>query len=175
MKNATDCLANSDTCKTCLEKDCNSKIKFQECYSCNSKSDPFCARNVKLTNTEICKPYYSNCSVGIDRSGYIHRQCSDQHQQSSYKQKFTEQFEICEGDKCNGGIYPADILRCYQCTGDDKKCDLMDKHGLNSESCSISSIYDQCFTYIGPGKSFFFLLIMTHIIQKLKIYYALFN
>ncbi|XP_055307068.1 uncharacterized protein LOC129571321 [Sitodiplosis mosellana] len=149
---AAKCLANSDTCKSCRATDCNSKTEFQECYSCNSQCDPLCARNVRLANTEVCKWYYSKCVTGIDRIGYIHRQCAEQHR--TFEQLFSNQFQLCQGDKCNGGVYPANILQCFQCTGDDKKCD-MTKNALEPESCSIASVHDQCFTYIGPDKKVF--------------------
>lgn len=151
---AKECRSNSDTCKMCTEKDCNSKQKFNECYSCNSRSDPFCARNVRLTNTEICKSYHSNCVTGIDRNGFIHRQCADKN--TNYANQFPKQFELCEGDKCNSKVYPPEVLQCIQCTGDDKKCDMMDNKLAVAEPCSTSSAYDQCFTYIGKGRNRFF-------------------
>lgn len=146
--NATQCLENTNTCKSCQETNCNLKTKFQECYICDSKNDSNCARAAdNSTEIETCNSYYSNCTVGIDRNGYTHRQCSD-----VFPVNKSVDYVTCDGDKSNREVYPNDRLKCFQCD-DEKGCDVMSLNSLKPEPCSILSDYTQCFTYFDYGKS----------------------
>lgn len=143
---ATECLENINTCKSCQETNCNLKTKFHECYICDSKNDPNCTRARDAdhsTGIETCKTFSSNCAVGVDRNGYTHRRCGDAFPATN---EFLH-YVTCDGDKCNGEIFPNDRLKCFQCD-DEEGCDEMSLNSLKPEPCSILSDYNQCFTYI---------------------------
>lgn len=148
-----DCLRNSDHCKICESKNCNTREKFQECHSCNGQNDEHCSRDGRLAKTEICKAYGSTCAIGIDEKGYTHRRCNNQIIDAVHE--FPVKNFICEEDKCNDRIFPEDRLKCYQCNGGNN-CDMMpsDSDGISliAEPCEIYSEHDQCFTYINEGK-----------------------
>lgn len=145
--NATDCLSNSDICKTCPEDNCNTRIKFQECYDCNSQTDPQCAKNPRMASTQLCKDYCSKCATGINK-GFTRRKCVLQSTLHS------NEFETCEVNNCNDVIYPKDRLKCYQCNG-ESDCDLKPtQKSFMPEPCEMYSAIDQCFTYAGPSKFF---------------------
>lgn len=143
--NATDCLGNSDTCKSCTGSKCNTKVTFQECYSCNGREDPECAKSNEFGNTEICKDYHSTCGIGIDERGFTHRRCINES--SKFDEEFTNKTFTCNENKCNVVIFPKDRLKCYQCNGDEECSDT----SLKPEPCGIYTTYDQCFTYIDAG------------------------
>lgn len=167
LSNATECLNNSDICKTCQGNNCNTRIKFQECYDCNSQNDPKCAKDPKSTSiTQLCKHYNSKCATGID-NGNTHRKCIPESVVSS------NEFETCAGINCNDEIYPKNRLYCYQCDR-EADCDLNpSQRYFKPEPCEFYSNIDQCFTYAGPGKiNFYFYLnrkiLKVHFILKDK-------
>lgn len=146
---SADCLSNSDSCKVCMEQNCNTRLHFQECYVCNSRSDPQCVKDPQCS--DICEKYDSRCMVGVDSNGLTHRQCTVE------KVVLNSKFKICTENNCNKEIFPADRLMCYQCSG-DKKCDSLQRSNadlLKPEPCNVYSIFDQCFTYIDAGADCF--------------------
>lgn len=154
--NATECLQSSDNCKSCQTTNCNRKVKFQECFVCDSKNDPHCARNLDSTTwVEVCKTYSSNCTFGIDAEGYTHRQCDDIFA-DTVNQIPGYTYRTCEGDNCNKEVFVANQLKCYQCQEPDEGCDMTSTNSSKQqpEPCSIFSDYNQCFTYVDAGKSF---------------------
>ncbi|XP_031624827.1 uncharacterized protein LOC116341726 [Contarinia nasturtii] len=148
----TICVGNSNDCKSCVGNNCNAKVKFHECYNCNSKTDLQCSRDASLTDTKTCRTYYSECLTGIDRNGYTHRRCTNQ--QKSFKREFSDNLILCDDEKCNVKIYPKGILKCYQCNG-KKECDLTEGSKLKPQRCTMLSQYDQCFTYVNQEKKIF--------------------
>lgn len=144
-----DCLQDSDHCKTCKRKNCNTKEKFQECYSCNGRDDENCAKGGRLVKTETCQAYGSSCAIGIDKKGYTHRRCNNEIFDAI--NEFTGMNFICDRDKCNDKIFPEDRLMCFQCNGGNE-CDMMSSVSLKAEPCEIHSIHDKCFTFIDKGK-----------------------
>lgn len=148
-----DCKANSDTCKVCKGKNCNAKVKFHECYNCNSDTDTQCASANSSTATQVCKSYQSDCIIGVDMRGFTHRRCSNQR--INFGQEFYKKFQSCDGDKCNNEVYPSDRLQCYQCNDDDDKCNMKyQSSSFKPEPCRVFSVNDQCFTYMCPGEIF---------------------
>lgn len=147
--NATDCLSNSGTCKTCPGKNCNTRTQFQECHTCTSTIDPQCAKIPKLTGTEVCKDYNSKCGTEIDQDANTSRKCIPEN--LPFKSATAKNYETCDGINCNHKIFPKDRLQCYQCNG-EAACDLeTSKKSLKPEACEAYAEYDQCFSYAGPG------------------------
>ncbi|XP_055308419.1 uncharacterized protein LOC129572481 [Sitodiplosis mosellana] len=147
-----ECTNGSPACKSCNWTNCNLKPTFHECYSCNSKNDPRCTRQ-QSTKTEICQSYHSACTTGIDELGYTHRACDE-----DTKAVFLKQSKKCMDIKCNYEIFPENRLKCYQCNGNED-CNFMSPNStdvdLQPQPCGISSVFDQCFTYINKDNKMF--------------------
>lgn len=155
QKDEIECENNTDTCKVCIDKNCNSRIKFQECYNCNSQFDPFCIKvSNKTEKTEICKSYDSHCVTGIDKRGHTHRACGDIIKSLSYYKQFPLQYDTCQFDKCNNRVVPSNRLHCYQANGVDMTWDFI-PGSIVAEPCSIVSKHDKCYTYLAPSNGFF--------------------
>lgn len=150
-----NCNTHSGTCKICQGNNCNVRLQFQECYECNSRNDPRCARNPKSTGVKTCNWYYSSCLTGIDKLGYTHRKCVADHEMPDDLSARFNPFTICMENRCNDQIFPENRLKCFQCNG-EKDCNLIasNKTGfsLEAEPCKILARHDQCFTYINKGK-----------------------
>lgn len=146
LTNATHCIYNSDTCKSCTGTRCNERAKYQECYSCNGENEPQCAKNAELTNIETCRNYRSSCGIEIDEKGFTHRGCLNQA--SNFRKKLSNNTFICDEDNCNVEIFPKDRLKCYQCSGNEE-CNL---DSIKPEPCTIYVKHDQCFTYLNKGE-----------------------
>lgn len=61
IEQKTDCLGQSDTCKTCVGANCNKKSNFQQCINCTNSDDPHCMNNAASSNSITCKDYLSSC------------------------------------------------------------------------------------------------------------------
>lgn len=126
---------------------------FQKCYNCNSKDDPNCARGVETARTEVCKTFYSECTIGIDHEGYTIRGCSMDYKNLN---GFSHRYDNCVENNCNSNIYPDNRLKCYHCNGNEN-CNYMSPNStdvnLQPQPCGILSDYDQCFTYINKGNN----------------------
>lgn len=61
IEQRTDCLSQSDTCKTCVGANCNQKHNFQQCVNCTNLSDSDCMYNSASNKSIICKDYLSSC------------------------------------------------------------------------------------------------------------------
>lgn len=149
-KNLNKCMSNTDTCKFCDKNNCNLSKEFQKCYTCNSHDHPKCSERPKSMDTKICEAYNSTCTTGVDAKGYIHRRCTTNHTHTV--EEFANKFETCEGNFCNGEIYPKDILKCYHCNG-HADCDFNSAEStkLQPVACSLDSEYNQCFTFMDKG------------------------
>lgn len=155
-----DCLEQSDTCKSCQGRFCNTKVNFQECYYCNGHQHPDCTAISSSIDAVTCKEYNSTCLVGIDRVGFTHRRCSNISKVTRDLNHFPIGFEICEASKCNNQVYPENRLRCYQCSGEDEcnfvdlGCSSIPNQSIEPKPCSIWSHQDQCYTYFSKGEYF---------------------
>lgn len=152
----TDCLSQSDTCKTCEGKNCNKKKEFQQCITCDSRDDSECSRDATSQSSVMCQNYLSTCVTGIDAHGHTRRRCSRQYKDEDIDFP-NNQFQVCKDNKCNTGIYPANRLQCYRCDGKDD-CDFMPSHltALENSSwqlapCDILSEFDQCYAYLSES------------------------
>lgn len=141
------CDEQTDNCKTCIGKNCNQKISFQNCIECNSRDDPQCAINATSSNSIICPDYMDNCIVGTNEDGITHRSCAGKfpHDPSMFLNKF-------KIGHPNDFVFPENRLQCYQCSG-DRECSFVgnlyrNKTILKPQPCAILSKHDQCYTYI---------------------------
>lgn len=151
---AEQCLNGTETCKSCLSSDCNKKPTFHECYSCNSKDDPGCAREIQSGKTEVCKTYNSDCITGIDGEGYTHRGCNIALSASDILQGYFNLYDKCSDNKCNTEVFPNNRQKCYQCNGEES-CNFVSPNSTNvnlqPQPCSVLSDFNQCYTYINEG------------------------
>lgn len=143
-----NCKDHNSECKTCLGDNCNSKISFETCYTCDSRIDSDCVIIVEnSTEVSVCKEYSAMCVTGVDKAGFVHRRCSAN--KTIDTENFPEGFELCVGNKCNEDIYPSYLRQCYQCNGEDE-CNFSaaNKTDLEPTPCKVVKSLDQCFTLL---------------------------
>lgn len=104
------CLSQPSNCKTCAEETCNKKVDFQQCFICDSDTDPSCVTLQRMLPWLTCTNYLDQCGVMIDSDGSTARGCAKDLPQSNTK-------ELCEPNRCNGQIYPQNRLSCHKCHG----------------------------------------------------------
>lgn len=151
-----NCQTQSDTCKTCTDKNCNKVPGFQKCFDCTSRIDENCTEVKNSTKTTICKEYFSTCVTGIDEKGYTHRRCTDKSINENIKSP--NGFIECSQNECNGDVFPKDRLLCYQSDEDRDKLPESPSETLSElavEACEVLSQYSQCYTYISEGTRVF--------------------
>lgn len=142
-----ECETNSDKCKTCMSKNCNLKPHFQDCVMCNSRDDQQCVSNAQLSRTDTCQSYLSTCIVGIDDYGVTHRRCAGQYSADSIQ--FTKGMFVCLHNNCNDVMFPANRLKCHQCSG-GVECDSPAASDV-LKPCAVVSPHDKCYTYLSKG------------------------
>ena len=110
------CRQNGENCKACLGNDCNSKVSYQRCFSCNSDDDSNCPTEPSLTKEKVCKGYHDKC-VTHHRHGLIQRGCLSEMDDAVTKdcEQNAENCNSCdENDRvCNDQRFLGEY--CYVC------------------------------------------------------------
>lgn len=122
-----NCRKNSAECKICVGEKCNSKRAFENCYSCNSLSDPNCIWNYDPIEIKVCNAYDDQCYTLIDKnlSPIVLRGClNDADSDIATKcHSSNENCAICSSDDtsvCNGKSISQTCVVCD--SNDDLRC-----------------------------------------------------
>ncbi|XP_055308469.1 proprotein convertase subtilisin/kexin type 5-like [Sitodiplosis mosellana] len=142
-KHQHECYKQSDTCKSCFGRNCNTAKNYKTCYVCNSRNDPYCAKASDSTHTSSCLNYLSSCVTGIE-NGYTYRNCTENIVTNEKTVK--NELEICSSDKCNGIVLPPQRLQCYQCSGNEECGNISKNSNITAGPCQFYSELDQCYT-----------------------------
>lgn len=137
------CIAD-ENCFICKDaQHCNKKQStVLECFQCEGET---CLEVDSATQTrQKCKEG-SKCLTQINSNGQVVRRCTESAEEKCADEKTCS---ICEGQLCNGNVFPADRLRCLQCdsatAGDE--CSL--SNGKFLKTCNTYNKDDQCFTFV---------------------------
>ncbi|XP_059616475.1 protein psiQ-like [Phlebotomus argentipes] len=133
-------------CKLCDGNNCNEKVDFQRCYSCNSANNGASCYNAQDTaNQATCSDYMDSCIVAIGSNGETLRGCA-----SAYSSQFPicsgSTCQICPDGYCNGAVFPADRARCHQCSGSDTCAGSLGSGSDTLQLCSTYTPNDQCYS-----------------------------
>lgn len=144
------CYKQSETCKSCFGRNCNTAKSYKTCYVCNSRDDSDCAKVTESTDALTCLNYLSSCVTGIE-NGYLYRNCTENV--VSTEKTVENEFEICSNNKCNENVFPPQRLLCYQCNGKEE-CEHLSKISniTSLGPCKFYSELDQCYTLMKDGK-----------------------
>uniref|UniRef100_A0A1B0CYG3 DUF753 domain-containing protein n=1 Tax=Phlebotomus papatasi TaxID=29031 RepID=A0A1B0CYG3_PHLPP len=138
-------------CKLCDGANCNEKVDFQRCYSCNSANSGEACTNLQDTaNQQTCSDYMDSCMTAIGPNGETLRGCY-----SSYADQFpmcnTYTCQVCAGGYCNGAIFPGARRRCHRCSGSD--CNSV----TSTDTLNVCSTYeaqDECYAVVVDGTTY---------------------
>uniref|UniRef100_A0A182TAL1 DUF753 domain-containing protein n=1 Tax=Anopheles maculatus TaxID=74869 RepID=A0A182TAL1_9DIPT len=147
LENATE-ECTEGRCSVCDVSDgCNEEPRALECFVCSSKNDPSC---VDPTATVMSKKMclVGGCITLIDDDGYTVRGCANEYDASPESctgmDAATTTCNVCtEGDACNGALFPANRLRCYQCSG----ASCLDVSLQQVAVCQRYNANDACYMY----------------------------
>lgn len=114
-----------------------------ECYVCDSAEDSECAtRPGQQLEVEECSQSDDECVTSIS-AGLTRRGCLGRLYPNGY---CAAPCDRCNTSLCNRHVYPADRLRCYQCSGSD--CiDVAAKPQLLLP-CPVYREDDRCYTNV---------------------------
>ncbi|KAH8404334.1 hypothetical protein KR222_007156, partial [Zaprionus bogoriensis] len=114
-----------------------------ECYTCDSAEDVDCAtRPGQQLEVEECVDLTDECVVSIT-AGLTRRGCLKRLYPNNY---CAEPCDRCNTSLCNRHIYPANRLRCYQCSG--AECIDVSQRPQLLLPCPIYNTDDSCYTNI---------------------------
>lgn len=142
----SDCDGSPDQCKICKGHNCNRKLEFQRCHSCNSSSDIGCVYGADNMPNVTCRNYLDTCSIKIDYAGATLRACSSELNDTPVEIAT----KTCAENLCNGGIYPADRHSCFQCNG-SQACENVEHVNGTLSLCKFYRKNDRCYTHIDKG------------------------
>lgn len=108
-------------CKTCPHNECNEKATFQTCYQCDSTNDRNCLDWLEPSESIQCRDYLDSCKILITENGKTVRGCTKDLQNIT-----TNVIHECQENNCNGGVYPQNRKKCYQCSGEDCREELQE-------------------------------------------------
>lgn len=94
-------------------------------------------------NRQQCKEG-SKCLTQLNSSGQVIRRCTESPEEKCEDEK---RCKLCEEQLCNGEVFPADRLKCFQCnsTNAGDECSLANIKFL--KPCNTYKETDQCFTF----------------------------
>ncbi|KAH8394830.1 hypothetical protein KR222_007608, partial [Zaprionus bogoriensis] len=115
----------------CSGNNCNSFDNVPQptrCAVCSSEDDENCAVEPgQITQYNICQVLpNTRCMTRVLSDGSTERGCLSSLSSSALRSclKGEEGCEVCDGEMCNRGIYPADRRRCQRCNSkEDPNCD----------------------------------------------------
>lgn len=142
-----NCVKNDkNVCYRCESDGCNnakSDKEYIECHKCNSFYDPVCLKPTESTGS--IKKCQKSCVTKMQprdetyKKFDVVRGCFDDLDKDERdKCKDDKLCNECSKGKCNGGIFPADRLRCYTCK--NVECQTPTK----SEMCDPHVLDDMC-------------------------------
>lgn len=135
------------SCKTCDGNECNNKATFQTCLQCDSTNDPNCLELLVASEPTECRNYLDSCKTLINAEGKTVRGCT-----SDLLGVQTTVDAECIDNNCNGGIFPADRVKCYQCSGEGCADELRETSSIN-QYCANYVRDDVCYGFTdGMGK-----------------------
>lgn len=144
------CRREKEFCKTCVGNDCNSKILFPNCITCNSTTSVNCIRSPNGFPSIACSAYSSDCFVHVDND-VISRGCLSEFPQFEENCKNKDLCEKCAHPKnCNNRIVDGEF--CITCNSqDDPNCrDSLDVKMRTQ--CTLSVNPQGCFLMDDGGK-----------------------
>ncbi|KAI8035903.1 hypothetical protein M5D96_011334 [Drosophila gunungcola] len=134
----------------------------KQCIVCDSSEDPNCATDpTKITLIGNCGVLpYTSCQTRV-RNGITQRSCLSSLPREQLEECLNGSgtCEVCDGDRCNVDIYPADRRRCQRCNSlTDPNCESAPDaaepcpYYLESEGCSAKLV--DGVTYRGCQREF---------------------
>lgn len=137
-----ECQKNSETCKICHGKNCNSKNAFIRCIECDSESDSNCIELNGRASIKACQAYDDECFV-FTRKNAVKRGCL---QEMSYEFLFDckathmqTKCQTCKNANRNACNYHDLNDTCIECDSrDDLRC-RDDPASMIHRICSVHS------------------------------------
>lgn len=139
------CLNKGSKCKTCIGNDCNLKIKFQSCHSCDSIVDgEKCVSSGRNTNTKLCTNFLANCFINVDNNT-VKRGCLNEDMPE--KECTSGKCKTCKRlADCNSENIVAEM--CISCDSKtDPMCHMNATYSAN-KTCPLSAGLEGCYHHI---------------------------
>lgn len=134
------CRREQNECKTCDGNNCNLKVRFQSCHTCNSESNLNCLNLKEPLPTTVCRSYTDECKTVALIGGRTERGCASQL-------TVVGESMTCVDDNCNSNIFPANRISCHQCSGPQCSGDLSSSNTF-VDLCRNFDVNDRCFSFV---------------------------
>ncbi|ALC40954.1 CG13492 [Drosophila busckii] len=142
----------------CSGDNCNTKAVIKEpviCHICNSTWDSGCVSGNSILTVE-CQHYLTpECYTKITDDGIIKRGCVMDIKDDYYDDCISgssSSCQVCNTQRCNSELYPADWQRCIRC--DSKKDKDCEKNPTELASyCPVYHETDGCLTSFEKGRT----------------------
>lgn len=151
-----NCLANGDTCKTCIEGDkCNHHSDFLKCFMTDdpitNASEPH--QFDTKSSPKICQNYNDKCFLKVLENDVVMRGCVKEYgaRHDLSVDSFIEAannltFEVCSTYLCNGT--PLKPSFCYVCNSDSEKNCIRNPKPQSIMNCPLELRPSSCYHFI---------------------------
>lgn len=118
----TMCRQQGQFCKTCVGNDCNSQLRFQQCLTCDSNTNPDCFTPNADVPSSVCRSYIDTCITHLENGRAIRGCSSLRNAQVLSCQNDPSLCNICDdGSNCNTADIEAET--CVTCDSEtDANC-----------------------------------------------------
>lgn len=130
-------------CIPCYGDDGCNRQPIRTCYRCSSGFNPNCAKwvNISSIDLEVCNNPLDECVTTVKPNWYTVRGCRETVTECTKSDPFCVR---CKGSLCNGDVYPAGRMHCYQCSGSNE----CDRGLVEPTPCTNYKIHDYCYAFI---------------------------
>ncbi|KAJ6648787.1 hypothetical protein Bhyg_04018 [Pseudolycoriella hygida] len=145
------CRQQGQFCKTCIGNDCNTKLTFQRCQSCDSTTNVNCIRSAGSVGEITCRDYMDTCYVHV-RDDIVMRGCVSQSStsiQTECRRNNSDFCETCNENNCNNLLIDGEF--CLTCDSQvDPLCVDTLNHTMRTQ-CNLGVRRLGCYRYDDGG------------------------
>lgn len=105
-----------------MGNDCNRKLEYTSCYTCDSATDEYCIEPNPVTTKKQCSNYLDQCYTYIADVDHVIRGCLDEHPTMAVTCANNDKCELCIDEQlCNKKNVAQEF--CYVCDSEnDENC-----------------------------------------------------
>lgn len=160
------CREERQFCKTCLGNDCNRKLEYTSCYTCDSAIDDYCIETNEVTANKQCRNYLDQCYTLIGENERVIRGCLEDAPTLALTCINNSKCELCtDGEHCNNKNVAQEF--CYVCNSEnDENCKNNPDAAMAQACTAVEYNFDRmgCYRFDDTGMVFIYRLCIIFIL-----------
>lgn len=147
------CRQEGDFCKTCNGNDCNNRLRFQRCLSCDSMTNPDCLLPNDQIPSELCRNYFDTCITHFE-DNRLQRGCTSRYNDLQLSCSNNSSLcKTCDADNnCNDDLLEEEY--CVTCDSEiDANCRTNPNTSMITQCGSDIKFRNGCYRFDDSGNN----------------------